>query len=212
MNNTFEKITGQIVPLDRANVDTDAIMPKQFLKSIKKTGYGDCLFDSWRYIDKGEPGIDCSTRSVNKDFILNQDKYSDATILLTQENFGCGSSREHAVWGLLEYGFKAILAPSFAEIFANNCVKNNLLLITLEQKIIDQLFSAVTKTDNYKIQLDLSCQKIFLPNNESIQFTIDLAIKNRLERGLDDIAITLEYKDQILNYEKNRKKIFPWLF
>lgn len=208
----FENFTGLVVPLDRSNVDTDAIMPKQFLKSIKKTGYGDFIFDEWRYMDKSYLGIDCSKRIINPDFTLNKEKYKGASILLTRENFGCGSSREHAVWGLKEFGFKVIIAPSFADIFYNNSIKNILLPIVLPNDRIDMLFEQVCNNIGYKLKILLKEQSIILPDNTSYKFDIDLGIKSRLLQGLDDIALTLQHKQEIISYEKQRKILEPWIF
>ena len=206
----FNQLTSLVVPLDRANVDTDAIIPKQFLKSIKRAGFGPYLFDEWRYLDRGEPDMDCSFRPINTDFVLNKPEYSGAQILLTRENFGCGSSREHAPWALEDYGFRAIIAPSFADIFYNNCFKNGLLPITLDSNKIDSLFNELTL--GYQLIIDLAEQKIITPNTNIIQFEIDEARKYRLINGLDDIGLSLELIDEIKAYEKARQKRAPWLF
>lgn len=206
----FTKITALVVPLDRANVDTDAIIPKQFLKSIRRAGFGPYLFDEWRYLDRGEPEMDCTNRPLNKDFVLNQSQYKGAEILLTRENFGCGSSREHAPWALEDYGFRAIIAPSFADIFYNNCFKNGLLPIVLSSEVVDTLFKQVT--DGYQLAIDLAAQKIITPNGMSIDFAIDADRKHRLLNGLDDIALTLQQADKIKEYETERAKRAPWLF
>ncbi len=206
----FERITSQVIPLDRANVDTDAIIPKQFLKSIRRTGFGPFLFDEWRYLDRGEPEMDCSHRRKNPDFILNQPKYAKGRILLTRENFGCGSSREHAPWALADYGIRVIIAPSFADIFFNNCFKNGLLPIVLEPETVDQLFREVGP--EYELTVDLASQTITKPDGQEIHFDIDPSRKERLLKGLDDIALTLEYAEQIRGYEARRRYEAPWLF
>ena len=208
----IELISGVVAPLDRANVDTDAIMPKQFLKSVKKTGYGDFAFDEWRYLDKGILGMDCSKRPLNLDFSLNNSKYKNAKILVTRDNFGCGSSREHAVWGLYEYGFRCIIAPSFADIFYNNCIKNGLLLITLSNELINELFNNIYSSDSYEITISLPEQTIYLPNKSEINFAIDFSVKDRLMKGMDDIELTLQNFDEIINYELKRKQFEPWVF
>jgi len=206
----FNQLTSLVAPLDRANVDTDAIIPKQFLKSIKRAGFGPYLFDEWRYLDHGEPDMDCSFRPINTDFVLNKPEYSGAQILLTRENFGCGSSREHAPWALEDYGFRAIIAPSFADIFYNNCFKNGLLPITLNNKEIDNLFNELTL--GYQLTIDLAEQKIITPKAHVIKFEIDPARKYRLLNGLDDIGLSLQLIDKIQAYEKDRQKRAPWLF
>lgn len=208
----IDRVIGKVVPLDRANVDTDAIMPKQFLKSIKKTGFADNLFDEWRYLDHGEPGQDCSSRPLNTEFSLNQSRYQGATILLTQENFGCGSSREHAPWGLREYGFKVILAPSFADIFYQNCTRNGLLPVTLDQDIINELFKDVANYPNYQLDVRLKEQTVTTPKGMVFAFKIEAGPKKRLLEGLDDIAHTLVHKEAILAFEQQRKDSAPWLF
>lgn len=206
----FTKITALVVPLDRANVDTDAIIPKQFLKSIRRAGFGPYLFDEWRYLDRGEPEMDCTNRPLNKEFVLNQPQYKGAEILLTRENFGCGSSREHAPWALEDYGFRAIIAPSFADIFYNNCFKNGLLPIILSTELVDALFKQVT--EGYQLTIDLAAQKITTPDGMGIDFAIDADRKHRLLNGLDDIALTLQQADKIKEYEIERAKRAPWLF
>jgi 3-isopropylmalate/(R)-2-methylmalate dehydratase small subunit len=208
----FTTLTGIVAPLDRANVDTDAIIPKQFLKSIKRTGFGPNLFDEWRYLDHGEPGMDNSQRPINPDFVLNRDRYKGASILLARENFGCGSSREHAPWALLDYGFRVIIAPSFADIFYNNCFKNGILPIVLEGPIVDQLFKETEANVDYQLKVDLLKQTITKPDGEEITFDIDQFRKHRLLKGLDDIGLTLEHADEIREYEAQRKKQAPWLF
>lgn len=206
----FTTLTALVAPLDRANVDTDAIIPKQFLKSIRRAGFGPYLFDEWRYLDRGEPEMDCTNRPLNKDFVLNQPQYQGAQILLTRENFGCGSSREHAPWALDDYGFRAIIAPSFADIFYNNCFKNGILPIVLPAETVDRLFSELT--DGYRLTVDLETQTITTPSGQSIAFTIDENRRYRLLNGLDDIALTLQHADEIKAYEAERARRAPWLF
>jgi 3-isopropylmalate/(R)-2-methylmalate dehydratase small subunit len=206
----FTTLTSKVVPLNRANVDTDAIIPKQFLKSIRRTGFGVFLFDEWRYLDQGEPDMDCTHRPLNNDFILNKPQYKGGEILLTRENFGCGSSREHAPWALEDYGFRAIIAPSFADIFYNNCFKNGLLPIVLASESVDELFNELT--DGYSLTIDLAEQTISTPNTKTIHFSIDENRKYRLLNGLDDIGLSLQHADKIKDYEKQRAKRAPWLF
>ena len=206
----FTTLTSIVMPLDRANVDTDAIIPKQFLKSIRRSGFGVFLFDEWRYKDIGEPDMDCTHRPLNTDFILNKPQYKTAEILLTRENFGCGSSREHAPWALEDYGFRVIIAPSFADIFYNNCFKNGLLPIVLTAEKVDGLFNALT--DDSQLTIDLAAQTITTPTGEKIAFEVDENRKHRLLNGLDDIALTLQQADEIKAYEKQRAKRAPWLF
>ncbi len=208
----FRKLTGIVMPLDRPNVDTDAIIPKQFLKSIKRTGFGPNLFDEWRYLDHGEPGMDNSKRPLNPDFVLNQPRYQGAQILLARENFGCGSSREHAPWALLDYGFRVIIAPSFADIFYNNCFKNGILPIVLDAGTVDALFREVEANEGYQLTVDLENQTITKPDGSVIPFEIDEFRKHRLLEGLDDIGLTLEHADEIRAYEERRRKEAPWLF
>ncbi len=206
----FTQLTALVAPLDRANVDTDAIIPKQFLKSIRRAGFGPYLFDEWRYLDRGEPEMDCSNRPLNQDFVLNQPKYQGAQILLTRENFGCGSSREHAPWALEDYGFRAIIGSSFADIFYNNCFKNGILPIVLSADLIDQLFNQVT--DGYQLSVDLENNVITTPSGQRIGFSIDENRRYRLLNGLDDIALSLQHADKIKAYEAERAKRAPWLF
>ncbi|MDD5411684.1 MAG: 3-isopropylmalate dehydratase small subunit [Methylobacter sp.] len=206
----FTKITALVAPLDRANVDTDAIIPKQFLKSIRRAGFGPYLFDEWRYLDHGEPDMDCTNRPINKDFVLNKPEYKGAEILLTRENFGCGSSREHAPWALEDFGFRAIIAPSFADIFYNNCFKNGLLPIALPADVVDSLFKELVT--GYQLTIDLETQKITTPSGREIGFDVDETRKYRLLNGLDDIALTLQHADKIKAYEAERAKRAPWLF
>ena len=208
----FEKLTAIVAPLDRSNVDTDAIIPKQFLKSIQRSGFGPNAFDEWRYLDHGEPGMDNSKRPLNPDFVLNQSRYQGAQILLTRKNFGCGSSREHAPWALLDYGFRAIIAPSFADIFFNNCFKNGILPIVLSEAQVDQLFSEVEANEGYQLSVDLEAQTVTTPSGEAFSFEVDPFRKHCLLNGLDDIGLTLQHVDEIKAYEERRKKTAPWLF
>ncbi|GBE07107.1 MAG TPA: 3-isopropylmalate dehydratase small subunit [Gammaproteobacteria bacterium] len=208
----FTTVDAIVAPMDRANVDTDAIIPKQFLKSIKRSGFGPNLFDEWRYLDIGEPGQDNSKRPLNKDFVLNQARYQGARILLARENFGCGSSREHAPWALEDYGFRVIIAPSFADIFYNNCFKNGILPIVLNVKIVDELFMAVEQRPAYKLVVNLQDQVISTPDGENIRFDVDSFRKHCLLEGLDDIALTLQHVEDVRAYEQSRRKITPWLF
>ncbi len=208
----FEKITGIVAPMDRANVDTDAIIPKQFLKSIQRSGFGPNLFDEWRYLDVGEPGRDCSQRPLNPDFVLNQPRYQGASILLARENFGCGSSREHAPWALLDDGFRVIIAPSFADIFYNNCFKNSILPIVLDEETVDRLFREVEAMEGYALTVDLPAQTITTPGGEEIPFEVDEFRKYCLLNGLDDIGLTLQHVDDIRAYEERRRQEAPWLF
>ncbi len=203
---------GLVLPLDRANVDTDYIIPKQFLKSIKRTGFGKNLFDEARYLDKGLPDADCSGRPINPDFVMNQSRYKGVSILLARANFGCGSSREHAPWALDDYGFRCVIAPSFADIFFNNCVKNGILLIVLEDKIVDKLFSETAANEGYRLAVDLPSQTITTPSGETIAFEIEESRKNILLNGLDDISLTLQNKEDIQAYETGWQQKSPWLF
>ncbi len=206
----FTTLTALVAPMDRANIDTDAIIPKQFLKSIRRAGFGPYLFDEWRYLDRGEPEMDCTNRPLNNDFVLNQSQYKAAQILLTRENFGCGSSREHAPWALEDYGFRVIIAPSFADIFFNNCFKNGILPIVLPPETVDQLFKEVA--DGYQLTVDLQTQSITTPSGQSIAFSVDENRRYRLLDGLDDIALSLQHADKIKAYELERAKRAPWLF
>ena len=208
----FTKVTGIVAPLDRPNVDTDAIIPKQYLKSIKRSGFGPNAFDDWRYLDPGEPGVDNSTRRINEDFVLNQKPYDRATILLARENFGCGSSREHAVWALTDYGFRAVIAPSFADIFFNNSFKTGLLPIVLSADVVDDLFRQVSSTKGYQLSIDLDTQKIITEQGDEIAFEVDAFRKYCLLNGLDDIGLTLKHAEDIRAYEQQRKQSAPWLF
>jgi 3-isopropylmalate/(R)-2-methylmalate dehydratase small subunit len=208
----FTVLEGLVAPLDRANVDTDAIIPKQFLKSIKRTGFGPNLFDEWRYLDVGQPGVDNSKRPLNPDFILNQPRYQGASVLLTRKNFGCGSSREHAPWALEQFGFRAIIAPSFADIFFNNCYKNGLLPIVLSEQAVDQLFNQVKAFPGYQLRIDLPAQTVSTVNGDSVHhFEIDAFRKHCLINGLDDIGLTLQHADKIRGYEERHLVTFPWL-
>lgn len=206
----FTKINALVAPLDRANVDTDAIIPKQFLKSIRRSGFGPFLFDEWRYLDRGEPDMDCSNRPLNSDFVLNAPQYQGAEILLTRENFGCGSSREHAPWALEDYGFRVIIAPSFADIFYNNCFKNGILPIVLDAETVDGLFPEIS--NGYRLTVDLETQTITTPAGREISFEVDATRKHRLLHGLDDIGLTLQHADKIRAYEQERARRAPWLF
>ncbi len=210
--NKFTVLDGLVAPLDRANVDTDAIIPKQFLKSIKRTGFGPNLFDEWRYLDHGEPGMDNSKRKVNPDFVLNQERYQGASILLARKNFGCGSSREHAPWALEQYGFCAIIAPSFADIFFNNCFKNGLLPIVLSEEQVDHLFKQVEANPGYRLVVDLENQVVKTSDgSESYAFDVDAFRKHCLLNGLDDIGLTLQQADKIRAFEQRHLAAYPWL-
>ena len=208
----FTQLNGLVAPLDRANVDTDAIIPKQFLKSIKRSGFGVNAFDEWRYLDHGEPGMDNSKRQINPDFVLNQARYQGASILLTRENFGCGSSREHAPWALEDFGFKVIIASSYADIFYNNCFKNGMLPIVLSADIVDSLFKQVAATPYYKLQVDLAAQTVSTPSGESFSFSVDAFRKHCLLNGLDDIGLTMQHQDKIKTFEARHQQAQPWLY
>jgi 3-isopropylmalate/(R)-2-methylmalate dehydratase small subunit len=208
----FTQLKGLVAPLDRSNVDTDAIIPKQFLKSIKRTGFGPNLFDEWRYLDHGEPGMDCSNRPLNPGFVLNQKRYRGAQILLTRDNFGCGSSREHAPWALLDFGFRAIIAPSFADIFQNNCFKNGILPIQLPAAEIDTLFSAVDNEPGYTLKIDLDKQTITKPGDVTVSFKVDAFRKHCLINGYDEIGLSLQHQHEISSFEEDHQKNAPWLF
>ena len=208
----FVRKEGLVAPLDRANVDTDAIIPKQFLKSIKRTGFGPNLFDEWRYLDKGEPDRDNSGRPLNPDFVLNRQRFIGATVMLARENFGCGSSREHAPWALLQFGIQTIIAPSFADIFYNNSLKNGLLLIKLEPKIIDKLFSETESNPGYRLAVDLEQQTVTTPSGESYSFDIDQHRKHCMLNGLDDIGLTLAHAGEIKAFEAKHRERQPWMF
>jgi len=208
----FCKMNGLVAPLDRSNVDTDAIIPKQFLKSIQRTGFGPNLFDEWRYLDHGELGMDCDQRPLNHDFVLNQPRYQGAQILLARDNFGCGSSREHAPWALFDYGFQVVIAPSFAEIFANNCFKNSILPVVLPTETVARLFTEVEATPGYRLDVDLETQKVTTASGEVLEFAVDAFRKKCLLEGLDDISLTLQYVTEIKAFETQRKIEEPWLF
>lgn len=208
----FTEHTGIVAPLDRPNVDTDAIIPKQFLKSIKRSGFGPNAFDDWRYLDEGGPDIDNASRRLNTDFILNQPPYDKATILLARENFGCGSSREHAVWALDDFGFRAVIAPSFADIFFNNSFKNGLLPIALEATVVDDLFKRVSANNGLELSIDLAAQTVSCGDEVIASFELDAFRKHCMLNGLDDIALTLQHAEEIKAYEDKRKQSAPWLF
>ena len=208
----FIQLQSLVVPIDRVHVDTDALIPKQFMKSIRRTGFGDNLFDEWRYLDRGEPEQDASQRPRNPAFALNQARYAGAQILLARENFGCGSSREHAVWALNDYGIRVLLAPRFADIFFNNCFKNGLLPITMSGELIEQLFNEVAYNPGYTLTVDLPSQTIRSSTGMSISFDIDATRKRRLLEGLDDIGITLHNAERIRAYEARQRVASPWLF
>jgi 3-isopropylmalate/(R)-2-methylmalate dehydratase small subunit len=207
----FTVLKGLVAPMDRANVDTDAIIPKQFLKSIARTGFGPNLFDEWRYLDKGEPGQDPASRKPNPDFVLNQSRYQGASVLLARENFGCGSSREHAPWALEQYGFRAIIAPSYADIFFNNCFKNGLLPIVLPESVVARLFDEVHGFVGYQLTIDLPRQVVVKPDGSEIAFDVQPFRKYCLVNGYDDIGLTLRHADKIRSYEAERLARMPWL-
>ena len=209
---SFTQHSGIVGPMDRANVDTDMIIPKQFLKSIKRSGFGPNLFDELRYLDEGQPGQDCSQRPLNKDFPLNMSRYQGASILLARKNFGCGSSREHAPWAIEDYGFRAIIAPSYADIFYNNCFKNGLLPVILTEQQVDLIFTEMNATEGYRLTIDLVAQKVIRPCGESFDFEIDDFRKDCLIKGLDEIGLTLQSADAIKEYEKTRAANQPWVF
>lgn len=208
----FETHTGVVAPLDRKNVDTDLIIPKQFLKSIKRSGFGKNLFDEIRYLDEGQPDQDCSGRPLNPDFVLNKPEFAGSSILLARTNFGCGSSREHAPWALDDYGFRAVIAPSYADIFFNNCFKNGLLPIILTEEEVDELFNAVAAEPGMSLTVDLANQKVLSPSGKEYAFEVDAFRKHCLLNGLDDIGLTLEHADDIRAYEAKRRESAPWLF
>jgi 3-isopropylmalate/(R)-2-methylmalate dehydratase small subunit len=208
----FTQLNGLVAPLDRANVDTDAIIPKQFLKSIKRSGFGPNAFDEWRYLDHGEPGMDNSKRPLNPDFVLNQARYQGASVLLTRENFGCGSSREHAPWALEDFGFKVVIASSFADIFFNNCFKNGMLPIVLSAQDVDSLFNEVEANEGYKLNVDLAAQTVTTPSGKAYSFEVDEVRKHNLLNGLDDIGLTMQQQDKIKAFEAKHKQVQPWLF
>ena len=208
----FTQLKGLACPIDRANIDTDAIIPKQFLKSIKRSGFGPYLFDEWRYLDHGEPGMDCSNRPLNKDFVLNQPRYQGAQIMLARENFGCGSSREHAPWAIEDYGFRVIIAPSYADIFFNNCYKNGMLPIVASHAMVDKLFNECAATEGYSLNVDLPSQTVTLPSGETFTFDIHPNSKHNLLNGLDEIGLTLLHAEKIKSFEEKHKQSQPWLF
>ena len=205
-------MNGLVAPIDRANVDTDAIIPKQFLKSIERTGFGENLFDEWRYLDHGEPGMDTSKRPLNPEFVLNKNRFKGAEILLARRNFGCGSSREHAPWALYDYGFRALVAPSFADIFCNNCFKNGILPVSLDEATVALLFEQVEATPDFRLNVDLQSQTVTTPQGEVFAFEVDAFRKHCLLNGLDEIGLTLEHGDEIRAYEERRRQEAPWLF
>ncbi|MEI7969220.1 MAG: 3-isopropylmalate dehydratase small subunit [Betaproteobacteria bacterium] len=208
----FTVLQGLVAPLDRPNVDTDAIIPKQFLKSIKRSGFGPNLFDEWRYLDHGEPGMDPAARVPNPDFVLNQPRYQGASILLARENFGCGSSREHAPWALTDFGFRAVVAPSYADIFFNNSFKNGLLPVILPAPVVDRLFAETLATPGYRLTVDLQQQKVLTPAGEAFGFSVDAFRRHCLIEGLDEIGLTLQHADAIRAFEDRRRLEQPWLF
>jgi 3-isopropylmalate/(R)-2-methylmalate dehydratase small subunit len=208
----FVTHTGLVAPLDRENVDTDAIIPKQFLKSIARTGFGVHLFDAWRYLDIGEPGMDLTKRKPNPDFMLNQPRYKGASVLLARKNFGCGSSREHAPWALLQDGFRAVIAPSFADIFFNNSFKNGFLPIVLKEEEVAQIFREVEASVGYKLTIDLAAQTVTTPGGTAFRFDVEPTRKENLLKGLDEIGLTLGHSDEIKAYEERRKRSEPWIF
>lgn len=208
----FVRFTGLVCPLDRNNVDTDAIIPKQYLKSIKRTGFGPYLFDDWRYMDPGTLETDVASRRINEDFVLNEPRYAGAQVLLARENFGCGSSREHAVWALAQYGFKVVIAPSYADIFFNNCFKNGVLPIVLSNDILDALFAGAADQSGYALDIDLENQQVIAPDGQQYAFDVDPFRKHCLLNGFDDISLTLQKEDKIRAYEARRAQAAPWLF
>jgi 3-isopropylmalate/(R)-2-methylmalate dehydratase small subunit len=208
----FENFVGVVAPLDRANVDTDAIIPKQFLKSIRRTGFGPYLFDEWRYLDHGEPDMDCTNRPLNKDFVLNDERYQNAQVLLARDNFGCGSSREHAPWALADFGFRVIIAPSFADIFFSNSFKNGILSIKLDSAVVDSLFQQACGAQALEMEVDLEAQELRPVGGEVIPFEVDEFRKHCLLEGLDDIGLTLQHSDEIKAFEQQRQQQAPWIF
>ena len=208
----FTQLNGLACPIDRANIDTDAIIPKQFLKSIKRSGFGPYLFDEWRYTNHGEPGMDCTNRPLNQDFVLNQPRYKGAKIMLARENFGCGSSREHAPWAIEDYGFRVIIAPSYADIFFGNCYKNGMLPIVASHAMVDQLFKECFENVGYSLNVDLASQTVTLPSGESFGFEINATSKHNLLNGLDEIGLTLMHSDDIKKFEVKHQATQPWLF
>ncbi|MFT5175904.1 MAG: 3-isopropylmalate/(R)-2-methylmalate dehydratase small subunit [Gammaproteobacteria bacterium] len=209
---SFTKLVGVVVPIDQANVDTDAIIPKQFLKSIKKSGFGPNLFDEWRYLDSGEPGVDCSARPLNTDFVLNQDRYKNSQVLLARDNFGCGSSREHAPWALTDFGIRCVIAPSFGDIFSANCFKNGLLPVVLGEADVAELFEQVLVQPGYQLDIDLQAQTVTRPDGKVMRFDVDEFRKGCMLQGLDEIGLTLQQRREVTNYEQRRRTEAPWLF
>ncbi len=207
----FTVHSGIVAPLDRTNVDTDLIIPKQFLKSIRRSGFGPNLFDSLRYLDEGQPDEPCAGRPLNPDFVLNRPRYAKASILLARQNFGCGSSREHAPWALADYGFRVLIAPGFADIFYNNCFKNGLLPIVLDNALVDALFAAVAAREGYSVEVDLPAQQVVLPDGKRLAFEVDAFRKHCLLNGLDDIGLTLQESQAIRAFEARQKQLTPWL-
>ncbi|MCX2973523.1 3-isopropylmalate dehydratase small subunit [Halieaceae bacterium IMCC8485] len=208
----FTVVSGLVAPMDRANVDTDLIIPKQFLKSIKRSGFGPNLFDEIRYLDEGQPGQDCADRPINEEFPLNFPRYKGASILLARENFGCGSSREHAPWALEDYGFRCVIASSFADIFYNNCFKNGVLPIALEESVVALLFDEMYASDGYELTVDLQRQRVITPSGEELSFEVDEFRRHCLLEGLDDIGLTLQSAEAIRSYEQGWREQSPWLF
>jgi 3-isopropylmalate/(R)-2-methylmalate dehydratase small subunit len=208
----FTQLNGLVCPIDRANIDTDAIIPKQFLKSIKRSGFGPYLFDEWRYLDHGEPGMDCTNRPLNNDFVLNQPRYQGAQVMIARENFGCGSSREHAPWAIEDCGFRVIIAASFADIFFNNCYKNGMLPIVTNHAMMDKLFAECQANEGYKLNVDLQSQTVTLPSGESFSFEINATSKHNLLNGLDEIGLTLIHAGKIKEFETKHQASQPWLF
>jgi 3-isopropylmalate/(R)-2-methylmalate dehydratase small subunit len=209
---SFTVLNGVVAPMDRANVDTDLIIPKQFLKSIKRSGFGPNLFDELRYLDEGQPGQDCTNRPLNPDFPLNQSRYLGASVLLARKNFGCGSSREHAPWALEDFGISCVIAPSFADIFYNNCFKNGVLPIALDEELVAGLFEEMYAAEGYKLTIDLDRQVVLKPDGVELPFSVDAFRKHCLLNGLDDIDLTLQSEQSIRNYEQGRRASAPWLF
>lgn len=208
----FTTLNGLVAPIDLPNIDTDAIIPKQYLKSIKRSGFGPNLFDNWRYLDEGGPEIDNDSRRIDPDFVLNQARYRGAQVLLARENFGCGSSREHAVWALDQFGFRVVIAPSFADIFFNNAYKTGLLPVILAEETVEQLFREVTATEGYKLKVDLDAEQVETPSGQAFSFTTDPTRRDKLLQGLDEIGQTLMHSDAIRAYESERARTAPWLF
>ena len=204
--------SGTVLPLDRVNVDTDQIIPKQYLKSIHRTGFGDNLFDGWRYLDEGDIGMTPNEREIDHDFVLNDRRYQAPSFLLARENFGCGSSREHAVWALMEYGFRAVIAPSFADIFLSNCFKNGMLPVVLKEEIIEELFELCSGSEAISITVDLRAECVELPDGRQLTFEVDANRKNSLINGLDDIGLTLAHRSDIKAFESRHRQAMPWLF